>query len=251
MPDRVVRDEVWQSERFLDLPTDAARLAFLRFISIVDDFGNFEGGARRLYRILQACTQVKNIEGSAAIIDSLMACDLIRRYEIEGRELFHVPRFKSHRQYLSRMYPPSPWCDLNIELGKSKRVINKGLARDVVTTSLPRSKHVAEGVEVEVGKFKSIVGKNPDDAREILSYLNATAGRSFEAVPANIDLIAARLKAGSSAEQCKLVIDARVEKWKFDPKMSQYLRPATIFNRTKFAQYVGELGSKIEKRMVI
>lgn len=151
MADRVIRDEIWQSDRFLDLPTDACRLAFLRFLALADDFGNFEGGEKRILRILQACTQIKGPEASSATIDALMACDLIRRYEVEERELFHIPRFKSHRQYLSQRYPASPWCDKTKPLGKDKRIKISGLASDVVTTSLLRSNHVAEGVGVGVG----------------------------------------------------------------------------------------------------
>ena len=150
MADRLIRDELWLSERFLDLPTDAARLAFIRFVSAIDDFGNMEGGQRRIFRMLATCTQVKTLDASTATIDALMSCDLIRRYEVDEREFFHVPRFKSHRQYLSRLCPPSPWCQPDATLGKEKRVINKGLAQNVVTTSLPYSNLVAEGVGVGV-----------------------------------------------------------------------------------------------------
>ena len=146
MADRILRDELWQSERFLDLPTDIARLAFLRFLSLADDFGNFEGGPRRLHRILNECTLLKTADASSGAIDALMGADLIRRYSIEDRELFHIPRFKSHKQYLARRYPASPWCLKNEVLGKDRRVKNQGLAKDVVTTSLLHSSLVAEGV---------------------------------------------------------------------------------------------------------
>ena len=148
MPDRIIRDEIWSSDRFLDLPTDAARLAFFKFLSLADDFGNFEGGSRRLFRALSACTQIKSEEACASTVESLLSADLIRGYHHEGRELFHIPRFRSHRQYLSRLLPMSPWCDKNAVLGKEKRIIIKGIAKDVVTTSLPRSVDVAEGVGV-------------------------------------------------------------------------------------------------------
>lgn len=151
MPDRIIRDELLESDRWLDLPTDAARLAFVGCLLVCDDFGNFEGGPRRLFRFMHKFTQIKTEDASAAALDALMGCDLIRRYEVETRELFHIPRFKSHRQYLSRAYPRSPWCVEDIILGKDKRVINKGLAKNVVTTSQSRSRHVAEGVGVGVG----------------------------------------------------------------------------------------------------
>lgn len=119
--DRVLRDEIWESKRFLDLPTDVARLAFIRFLSIADDFGNFEGGPRRLYRILHACTMIKTEEAAAQAIDALMLADLIRRYEVEGRELFHIPKLRPHRQYLVQKMPSSPW-DVDASIGKNRPV---------------------------------------------------------------------------------------------------------------------------------
>lgn len=86
--------------------------------------------------------------------------------------------------------------------------------------------------------IKTLSGK--PDAVDILGYLNEKTGRAYQAVDANLKLIAARLK-DATVEECKAVVDARVAKWGSDPKMDEYLRPKTIFNATNFAQYVGEL----------
>ncbi|HXI89935.1 MAG TPA: conserved phage C-terminal domain-containing protein [Blastocatellia bacterium] len=82
-------------------------------------------------------------------------------------------------------------------------------------------------------------------ASDVIAYLNQKAGRKFEAVPANTKLILARLKEGATVEQLKAVVDAKVRDWLHDPKMSQYLRPATLFNAEKFGQYCGSLGSRM------
>ena len=42
-----------------------------------------------------------------------------------------------------------------------------------------------------------------------------------------------------TVEDFKKVIDIKVAAWKDDPKMSQYLRPATLFG-TKFEGYLNE-----------
>ncbi|OXI24340.1 conserved phage C-terminal domain-containing protein [Burkholderia sp. AU15512] len=83
----------------------------------------------------------------------------------------------------------------------------------------------------------------PDAARDILSYLNEKANRNFQAVPANTKLIAARIREGATVEQLKAVVDAKVKDWSHDPKMCEYLRPATLFNAEKFGQYAGALGA--------
>jgi uncharacterized phage protein (TIGR02220 family) len=79
-------------------------------------------------------------------------------------------------------------------------------------------------------------------AQDVISYLNEKSGRNFQGVSANTKFIVARLKEGATPETCKAVIDSKVSAWLEDKKMSQYLRPETLFNETKFASYVGDLG---------
>lgn len=78
-------------------------------------------------------------------------------------------------------------------------------------------------------------------ATQVLEYLNLKANRNYRPVKVNLSLIANRLAEGSSVDECKAVIDAKVVEWSAKPGMLQYLRPATLFNATKFAQYVGAL----------
>lgn len=163
MSDRILRDELWLSDRFLDLPTDIARLAFLRFLSLADDFGNFEGGIRRLARILHACTQSKTDEAIAQTLDALMAADLIRCYQAEGRDLIHIPRFRSKRWYFARKVPASPWCDASTPLGKEERAQKQEHTQKVDTTLSQRCSHVAEGVGVGVGVGEEISTSNDVD----------------------------------------------------------------------------------------
>jgi uncharacterized phage protein (TIGR02220 family) len=83
--------------------------------------------------------------------------------------------------------------------------------------------------------------KHMSSAAEVIHYLNSKANRNFEFVPANTKLIVARIREGASLEQLKAVVDVKVREWSNDPKMSGYLRPATLFNAEKFGQYVGAL----------
>ena len=80
-----------------------------------------------------------------------------------------------------------------------------------------------------------------DTAREVLAFLNERAGRAFPETEANIGLIVARLREGYSADQLRQVVVRKTRQWGGDAKMAQYLRPKTLFGRTNFANYVGEL----------
>jgi phage replication O-like protein O len=87
---------------------------------------------------------------------------------------------------------------------------------------------------------------------EVLDYLNRVAGKKFEPVDANINLIKARLKE-SSKEELLRVIDMKTAEWLHDSFMNKYLRPATLFNATKFASYIGEqsMPTKKERGLVL
>jgi len=84
-------------------------------------------------------------------------------------------------------------------------------------------------------------------AEGILAELNTLTGKHFRAressgkPSASIDFIVARMKSGVTVEQCLRVVRLKVRQWKDIPDRRQYLRPATLFNREKFEQYLGEL----------
>lgn len=78
-------------------------------------------------------------------------------------------------------------------------------------------------------------------ALEVLQFLNEKTGRVYRPVDTNLKLIMARLKTGASVVDCRQVIAKKTREWKGDAKMAEYLRPATLFNATKFEQYMGEL----------
>lgn len=95
---------------------------------------------------------------------------------------------------------------------------------------------------------KTIMSGKPDvDAVEksLIDYLNTLAGRNYKPVPSNIKFLKARLAEGHTPQEIADVIARKCAEWLDDPKFSQYLRPATLFNAEKFNQYVGELGQPL------
>ena len=78
------------------------------------------------------------------------------------------------------------------------------------------------------------------DPKAILSFLNEKTGRKYKPVPANLNLISARLKEYTETE-LRQVVAKKCREWGKDDKMAEYLRPKTLFNATNFANYAGEL----------
>ena len=87
-----------------------------------------------------------------------------------------------------------------------------------------------------------------EHAQLILEFLNHEAGRNYQATEINLRFIRARLSAGATVDQCRAIIGRKTATWKGDPKMNQFLRPATLFNEEKFAQYLGELPATAFRR---
>lgn len=80
-------------------------------------------------------------------------------------------------------------------------------------------------------------------AAEVIAFLNEKAGRNFDGNGANAQHVIARLKDGETVDDMRAVVAKKCREWKGDPKMDAYLRPETLFNRTKYASYKGELSA--------
>jgi len=159
--DQLIRDELLDSDRWLDLPSDSDRLAYLVLRLKADDFGNLEAGEKRIGRLFLAKTQINSPQAVAATLSHLHDADLIRFYpdpewgngdttnQSGPREFIHLPRSRPTKSYLVRKCPPSPWCDPDATLGKHVRgVKNQGLAKNLPVTSPERNGDVSLGVGV-------------------------------------------------------------------------------------------------------
>lgn len=77
------------------------------------------------------------------------------------------------------------------------------------------------------------------DAVSVLTYLNDVFSSKYKTTTkSHIENINARLSEGHTVDDCKAVIDSKFKDWGNDPKMSQYLRPQTLFQAGKFQGYL-------------
>ena len=77
------------------------------------------------------------------------------------------------------------------------------------------------------------------EARQAIEFLNRKAKRNYRPVQVNLDFCLARLREGYTLQDLKCVVVLMCRKWLHDEKMNEYLRPATLFNRQNFSQYIG------------
>lgn len=88
-------------------------------------------------------------------------------------------------------------------------------------------------------KTKQVDTELMDSCKGAINYLNTLTGSKFKPSGTSVDLIKARLDEGYTFDDIKRVIDLKVKEWLGTP-MDQYLRPSTLFNRTKFQNYAGQ-----------
>ncbi len=92
---------------------------------------------------------------------------------------------------------------------------------------------------------KEPLSSKPDIAEKVIQYLNDKTGSKFRATPSHTKFIDARIAEGATPQDLIAVINRKCLEWLDDPKFSQYLRPSTLFNATKFNDYVGQLDTPL------
>lgn len=79
---------------------------------------------------------------------------------------------------------------------------------------------------------------------EVIDYLNGKTGKRFKVGTAASKGIIARIKEGATVEECKRVIDVKVQD-KYFMDNPQYLNPETLFRPSNFERYRNETGSAV------
>jgi hypothetical protein len=119
MPDRIIRDELLESERWLTLKDNADRLAYIALLLKADALGNFSAEPFRLLRLWRDFG-ISTISLVAKSLSELADHDLIRLYTAEEKQLLHIPRFGQRLRHLTKTYPQSPWTTIE----QKQRLIN-------------------------------------------------------------------------------------------------------------------------------
>lgn len=223
MPVRILREGILTSER-VDLLGVHAEVFYRRLMSVVDDFGRFSANPKLLRA---ACFPLRLDTVSDADVTSWLqeciAAGLVTSYEVSAKQYLELVDFRQQVRSKASKFPDP--------LATAKQPL--AVVKHTLATA---------HLDVDVDVDEDMSGKT-DESREVIEYLNDQTGHSYKPVESNLKLVRARLAEGASVDECKAVIDAKVLEWAADAKMAQYLRPDTLFNATKFAQYSGQLGS--------
>ncbi len=118
-------------------------------------------------------------------------------------------------------------------------------------TTRRRRQHMLDILESS-GEVQNVSGvtKYLEVVKDVLSHLNEKTGKQYRWQSRDNQLIiTARLKEKYTKEDLLKVIDNQCERWLGDEKMEPYLRPVTIFGRSKIEGYLNNdkgLSSKMK-----
>ena len=107
----------------------------------------------------------------------------------------------------------------------------------------PADKPIVKAKAVPV---KALSASTKSEADEVIDYLNIKAGTSYKHSKASRDCIEPRLKEFSISD-CKTVIDKKCNEW-LNTDMAKYLRPATLFQASKFEGYLNQISGTADNR---
>lgn len=102
MPNRLIRDEMLESEAILSLPIEA-RWFYVTILLSADDVGLFEATSFKLAR--RADTRR---ESGDKLLQMLSDADLIRLYEVDGKRYGFIPKFRQRLQIKRSKFPKPP-----------------------------------------------------------------------------------------------------------------------------------------------
>lgn len=88
-----------------------------------------------------------------------------------------------------------------------------------------------------------------EQAEKVIQWCAQKARKNWQARSPNgkptatADLVVARLKEGYTERQCMVVFARKFREWSADDKMAEYARPATVFRKSHFAEYLAQCGT--------
>ncbi len=234
---RTIKPEFWESETLSRVSRDA-RLLFVGLFSSCDDSGRTRASSRLL-----ASRLFPYDEDAGSLLDGWLSeledAGCIRRYCVGGESFLDIPKWLSHQ----KIDKPSP--------SKIPEFVedSRGVEKNSLGTG-NREQGTGRGVAKdapEVQKLSSEKSLLRESAERVLSTLNLACGRSYRAVDSTLQPIMARLQEVDVTEEGVIeMVKRQCLRWKPDPKMREFLRPETLFAKSKFDGYYAARGEAVD-----
>lgn len=247
-----------------------ARLLFTGLWMIADRDGRLEDRPKRIKRAClgyDECDIEDLLSQLATTPNGQGEPPFIIRYHVNGTGYIQITNFRKHQsphpsEAKSEIPPPESVsnysgqksCNLQLTEEQLTNQADSLIPDSLIPDSLTTPPSPLEGGER--ARVREADGNEPHEHcipySEIVGYLNQKTGKHFQSDDKKGTktrrLIKLRWDQGFRLQDFKQVIDTKVEKWSQDDKMSDFLRPETLFG-TKFESYLNECRSPPENTM--
>ncbi|MCT1575667.1 conserved phage C-terminal domain-containing protein [Oceanobacillus kimchii] len=175
---------------------------------------------------------------------------LIHRFEEYGKISYHEPT----REIMILNWTKFNWINSPKVTSLIKKELENVKYQGFVQLFITKCKEYGYGIDtvgIDLGEEREIeIEREVEEEREeevknipfseIIDYLNSSAGKKYKSSTNKTKTcIKARWNEGFRLDDFKKVIDTKTTEWKTDSKMSQYLRPETLFGN-KFEGYLNQ-----------
>ena len=240
MPNRILR-EGFLDDELVSALSEGAETLYARLILVVDDYGRFDGRPEfirvKCYPLLVGDDELAK-SGKRDVSVKAVASRLreLARKDDTGRSLITLYRAKG-----------KPFLELHNHKNRLRQTHSKWPAPPAVPEPEPVLAPATEDVQQQPPAdpppppVLAPRQRAQAIAARAIDYLNEKAGTKFRHLDGTLKLPIARVLEGATEADLIAVIDlklAQALKGEFDRK---YLRPATLFNAEKFANYVGQV----------
>lgn len=236
---RTIKPTFWTNDELAELHP-LTRLLFIGLWCLADVRGRLEDRPKRI----KAAVLPYDDHDVDAALDELTQAGFVIRYTVGDLAVIQVTNFEKHQRITGKeAETESDFPAADSEVAKIQPGKQRG--NNVETPGSPEG-NGREGREGREEEGKGMDGGVPvpaktlrmAKARPVLHLLNERSGRSFRETEANLLLIAARMEEpGVDLDGIMAMVRRQCALWGPDPKMSEYLRPETLFGKTKFESY--------------
>lgn len=239
---RSIKPDFWTDEKVVEL-TFPARLLFIGLWNFADDDGRMVYSPKKIKMQIFPSDNLNISELFGEIRRELM----INIYLIDEIEYLQIINFKNHQKIDKRTPSKIPECSQTIQLPPNPPELLQLTPTDMEGNGMEGSYKnktlMSSSTNIDPAKLARLKLNREyvEQAKDVLRYLNKNAGKNFREVDSTLSQIIARLKEGYTAERLREIAYYKIEQWGTDEKMAEYLRPATLYNKTNCAQYDGEL----------